>query len=204
MNRTFRFALLAGLVSGATFALPAQAALAIDTGVPTDTSRALAVDGTDWIAGEVAFASPSVIQGIQAYLNDNWGGGSFTLALYGETATGKVGALLQSWSASFGTASGAAGWNGVSGLNYGVAAGKYWVGVEVQGGDSFSGFAPETPPAPLAKYAFNDGSYAGYQPMSASFGLQVSAVPEPASLAMMLAGLGLVAGAGVRRGRLAK
>jgi hypothetical protein len=180
------------LVLLAATASQANAALAIDTGTPTDTSTPLVVDGANWLAGEVSFAQASQIQSISAYVNDMGGAGTFTVALYSESASSLPDALLNSWTANFTAASNSWAWTGVSNLNQNVAAGKYWVALEVQGSDSFIGSAALTPAAPLAKYAFSDGSYVGYQAMSQSFGLQVAAVPEPEQLALLLAGLGLI------------
>ena len=197
MNHKTTYAAVALMLLAAT-ASQAHAALAIDTGTPTDTSAPLALDGTDWIAGEINFAQASQIQSINAYVNDMGTGGSFTVALYSESASALPDALVNSWTANFTAASNSWSWTGVSNLNQAVAAGKYWLALEVQGSDSFSGAAAMAPTTPLAKYAFNAGGFQGYQAMPQSFGLQVAAVPEPEQLALMLAGLGLI-GASLRR-----
>jgi hypothetical protein len=183
----------------AATASQANAAPVIDTGTPTDFSSPLSLGGSSWIAGEINFAQASQIQSIGAYVNDMGYGGTFTIALYNETASHLPDAAspLNSWTATFSGASSGWDWTGVSNLNQAVAAGKYWVALEVQGSDTFSGSAAAAA-TPLAKYAFNDGGYAGYQAMSQSFSLQVTAVPEPEQLALMLAGLGLI-GATLRR-----
>ena len=185
----------------AATASQANAALAIDTGTPTDFSAPLSLDGGSWIAGEINFAQASQIQSISAYVSDMGnGGGSFTIALYNETASHLPDASspLNSWTATFNGASNGWDWTGVSNLNQAVAAGKYWVALEVQGNDTFMGGAALAPATPLAKYAFNAGGFQGYQAMTQSFGLQVAAVPEPEQLALLLAGLGLI-GATLRR-----
>ena len=89
---------------------------------------------------------------------------------------------------------GVSDWNGASGLNWSVGAGTYWVAFE---GQDFSGFAATKASSPLARYAFSDGSYLGYQAMSSNyaFGVQIDAVatvPEPASFGTLIAGLGLI------------
>jgi len=174
---------------------------ALTTDTPTgDLVGGLIVDASNWIAGQISFSQASQIQSIQAYLNDQGnGGGSFTVALYQDSATHLPGSLMKSWSGSFTTASGTSAWNGVSGLNYDIGVGKYWVAFEIQGGDTFGGVAPGTLSDPLAKYAFNAGGYEGYQAMSQTFGVQVAAVPEPETYALMLAGLGLLATVARRR-----
>lgn len=202
MNIKTSFASLALVLLAAT-ASQAQAAASIDTGTPTDPLSALVLDGSNWLAGQVSFQQSSVIESINAYVNDMGSGGTFTVALYSDSATHLPGSLLNSWTATFSSASNLDGWNGVSNLNQSVSAGSYWVALEVQGSDSFSGSAPLSPPAPLAKYAFNDGSYLGYQAMSQAFGLQVAAVPEPEELALMLAGLGIIAAVARRKSKSA-
>lgn len=191
----FVLALLTAAVSHA------NAASAVNTGTPASSDFPLSVDGTDWLAGQVSFTAATKITSIQAYLNDLGSGGDFTIALYADSSKHLPGTLLNSWNASFATASGASDWNGVSNLAYTVAAGTYWVALEVQGNNSFSGVAPITPPNPLAKYAFNDGGYSGYQAMSQSFGVQVATVPEADTYAMLIAGLGLIAAVARRKTR---
>jgi hypothetical protein len=176
-------------------AAPQAYAGALGTDTPSGgLVGSLAIDGTDWLAGQISFSQASQIQSIQAFVNDMGGGGNFTIALYNDSALHLPGSFLNSWSANFTSATDAngSGWNGVSGLNYNVNAGSYWVALEVQGSDSFSGIAPGTLSDPLAKYAFNAGGFQGYQAMTSSFGLQVAAVPEPETYALMLAGLGLI------------
>lgn len=180
----------------------AQAALVVDTGAGT-TSGGNSLDGTDWLAGKVTFADALTITSVSGWLKDLEGAGnSFTIALYSDAAN-LPGNLLQSATATISTVAGVAGWNGASGLNWSVNAGSYWVAFEVGGNDNLSmGVAPLNAPQPLSAYAFNDGGISGYQTTSSSFGVQVAAVPEPESYALMLAGLGLI-GATMRRRSLA-
>lgn len=203
MKTSFKFPVLV-LSAALLFGAQAQAATIVDTGTPpAGDAFALALDSTSWLAGQINIIAATNIHSIQAYVNDLGTGGGFTIALYGDSASHLPGSLLGSWAATFAAAPGGDGWNGVSGLNVAVAAGKYWVALEVQGADSFSGVAPVSPPSPLAKYTFNDGGIGGYQAMTQTFGVQVTAVPEPESFAMLLAGLAVLGAAAGRRARLA-
>jgi len=194
------------LVVALLAAMQAHAELVVDTGTPSGPGFPLVLDGNDWLAGQVSFSQALTINSIKGWLNDGidgLGNETFTVALYADAAN-SVGGLLQSTTGQFLTTQGVADWNGASGLNWSVGPGKYWVAFEVQGSDSFGGDAPIAAPSPLARYAFNDGSYLGYHAMNGlPIGIQIdatiAAVPEPATTGMLLAGLGLVAGIARRR-----
>lgn len=175
----------------------ANAARVVDTGTPVNGSP-LVLDSNDWLAGQVSFTEALNINSISAYLDDlGAGGGNFSIALYSDN-NNHVGTLLNSVNGTYGNL----GWNGVANLNWLVAAGKYWIGLEV---NDFSNFvAAQVAPAPLAHTAFTDGSHNNSYQMydGLSFGVQVdavSAVPEPESYAMTLAGLALFGGLARRR-----
>jgi hypothetical protein len=188
---------LAGALILSTAATTTFAAWAIDTGTPTGSTE-YTLDGTDFWAGQVTLQSGQ-IHAIEAYVNDFGGGGSFTIALYGDKPTTHLpGTFMNSWVATFNTTSGQYGWNGVSGLTYDVVGGTYWIALEVPDA-GFNGLVLNGAPNPLAKYAFNDGGFLGYQAINDSFGLRVDAVPEPETYAMLLAGLGLLGFAARRR-----
>lgn len=168
----------------------ANAAQVVNTGTPNG-SGGLLLDSTDYLAGQVHFSQAFNINSISTYLDDlGNGGGNFSIALYSDN-NNHVGSLINSAAATYGNF----GWNGVSNLNWSVAAGNYWVALEV---NDFSNFvATQGAPNPLLHTAYTDGSqnngYFSYDGLS--FGVQVdavAAVPEPETYAMMLAGLGLL------------
>lgn len=187
-------ALVALLSTGA-----AQAATIVDTGVPNNTGSQLLLDSNDWLAGQVTFNQAQQINSVQVYLDDLFGnGGSFNVALYSDNGSNKIGSQLFSGVATYGST----GWNGLSGLNWAVSSGKFWVGIEVADPNSSTSLlAPQFVASQLANTAFSadGGNSYSYRNVSGtglnsnlSFGLQIAAVPEPETYAMLLLGLGLI------------
>jgi hypothetical protein len=177
------------------FAAQANAALLVDTGTPSGAGFALAVDGNDWLAGQMHFNAATQINSIQAYLDGGNNGDSFTIALYDNTGN-LPGNVVNTAAATFNST----GWNGASNLNWSVGAGDYWVAIEVQGSDTLNfGAAPVGAPHPLSHTAFNPGS--GYQLTSQplSFGVQVDGTTVPVPAAAWLLGSGLLGLVGVAR-----
>ena len=175
----------------------AAAAHLVDTGTPSgNATGAYTLDGTDYYAGQVTFAGAAQLQAISAHILGGTTGETFSIVLYDDSAQHLPGTALYTADATFGLD----GWNGASGLaNWNVAAGTYWIGLEIGaldtlGSASITGALLDVgAPMPLSRTAFNPGS--GYQatPSALGFGLQVdatvAAVPEPETLALLLAGL---------------
>lgn len=187
----------------AALAVPAHATTVLDTGTPGGNSLdALVLDGSDWYAAEVDITSAARIGAVSAHLLGGYSGETYHFSLYADDGLGEPGTQLATATAVFGTD----GWNGVSGLSgWTVQAGKYWVGVEVSdtdtlGSASATGALLDLGAASPANTAFSTYGSLGYSADGAdSFGLRVSTVPENGAAALMLAGLGLVAGAARRR-----
>jgi len=198
--------MFAAFAAGMLAAAAADATTLIDTGTPDGSVAGFAVDATDFLA--VEFNAPTAwrVDGIGAYLVGGNPGDHFAVSLYRDAA-GLPGDLIASTPVSFL----ADGWNQVSLLGWLLpGAGHYWLGLEGTVSETVPGL-----PVPDGSFvatagaltmpgatAFSDGSYMGYRrDASIQFGLQVTgAVPEPASLALMAFGLGLV-GVASARGR---
>jgi len=190
-----KYILGSALLTLALAAGAANAALVVDTGTPDNSVGQLALDNNDWLAGQITFNQALQINSIKGFLDDmGLGGGNFNVALYNDNGSNHIGSLVYSGQATYGTV----GWNGLSGMNLSVNAGKYWVGFEVDDGTS-NFVAAQYAPNALARTAYTDGSNQNsYHHLNGlSFGVQVdatavAAVPEPETYAMMLAGLGLL------------
>lgn len=182
-------------------AAQAHAGFIVDTGTP-DGAQQLLLDAGNSFAGQFMVAAPTHISAIHGWLDDlGQGGGTFTVSIY-DDAMNIPGAIIDSAQASFSTPSGQPGWNGLEHLDWLLGQGTYWATFQVDGlnGDSFSGAAPVQAPQPMIRYAFDDGSgfhtVGGFAP-----GVLIESVPEPATLALLCAGI-LGAGAAKTRRRL--
>ena len=184
--------------AAALLASAAQAAPTVDTGSPNGVATfAYAFDANDSYAGQVTFSEAVEIQSIATHVLQGARGETFTIVLYGDGPAFAPTYARYSTTATFV----ADGWNGVAGLSgWQVGAGRYWVGFEIGSADTLGtgtggALLDRGVPQPLTRTAFNPGS--GYQATSAAldFGLRVetvSAVPEPGSVALMLAGIALI------------
>jgi len=200
MLRKLTVALAAGVLTAGA----ARAATLIDTGTPDGSHAGFAVDATDFVAVEFNAVTTWRLDDIGAYLVGGNPGDHFAVSLYRDTA-GLPGDLIASAEVSFV----ADGWNHISSLGWHLpAAGGYWLGLEGAVVESVPGLpvpdgsfiAPAGGLTMPGATAFSDGSYKGYQRDAAiQFGLQVTgAVPEPASISLMLLGTVLVGALSVR------
>ena len=183
-----RKTLLISALLGAGFA---HATNLVDTGTPSGIGG-YALDSNDSYAGQITLAQASDITAIAAHVLGGNAGETFSVSLYSDSDNHLPDGILYAATATFGSD----GWNGVSGKSWHLDAGKYWVAIEIGGGDSLSPFATldYSAPHPLSPTAFNAGS--GYASYPLSFGLRVdasvAAVPEPTSALLLIAGLSAV------------
>jgi len=191
--KTFYALAAVATLAAATLADSAHAALIMDTGTPTGSSTPLSLDAIDFAAAEFSLGAGQTITSIQGYFTAGTSnpGDTFTVALYAGAAAPDVRATpIWSGQATFQ----ADGWNGLSKLSIsGLAAGNYWAAFEVGILDSAMNLAlpigaPNNGATPALAYAFNNGD--GYNINSGfNFGAQVSAVPLPGALVLLMSGL---------------
>jgi hypothetical protein len=179
----------------------AQAATLINTGEPNLSLASLSIDSVDWAADAVNFSTAVSIDSIKTYLVDDTPGETYTIALYKNLAglPDTDSDALYTGQATF---SGSNGWQGLTGLNWQLDAGSYWIGIESRATDTMTYGSLPVPVASgsgVIGAAFTPSIAGDYQASSAAqyaFGLQITgttpAVPEPSSIALLLMGLGLV------------
>lgn len=205
---------LAVAALAATLPLQAHAYDVVNTAVPLNgLVMSNTVDSGNWMAEKFSVSASTQIDSVMAYLlsADTAGdaGKTFTIALYANSgnlpsldfSAANQGQLFQA-TASYN----ANGWNGVSGLNWTVAAGSYWIALE-GGADTNSAAYLQAPtgalPVAEAVAYYAGGQHYAATGLSDSFGLHVTAVtpavPEPSSLALLLASLGVLGWAARRR-----
>ena len=200
----------AALALLAPVAAQAQTYTAFSTGTPSGATLADSLSTTNWVAEEFTLSSATTVDSISAYVQSAVDaldlGSTFTIALYanhgGEPALnpfdfsshGQLDSALVTYAND--------GWNSTaSGLGWNLAAGNYWVALEIEGNPTDASFLTattgvSTQPLAVATYSGDSYSTVGNTPLANySFGVNISAAspaPEPQSLAVVLAGLAVL------------
>lgn len=186
----------------AVLASPAHA-LRIDTGPGPDTGGASLYDDRpetpsfQSLAARFSVTAADTVTSVQGWLNWTYGGG-LTLSIH-EEFRGLPGATLHTVTVTpLSTGFNQAAWRGASGLNWQLTTGDYWLVFEDVADSLGSGSMPGPVGSPLAGYASANELTGWFRADTLALGVRINAVPEPASVAMLLGGLVLV-GAAVRR-----
>jgi hypothetical protein len=198
---------LLAVAASAAFMLPgiAGASFILDTGTPTG-SGAPVVLGTEDFAAEFAFTSGETITSLAAYMTAGTAqpGTAFTFAIYSSTGFTSTRftnlTALDTTTATFETN----GWTTSASLNWTLpTTGNYWLVVEPgspTGLDLPQEASATTGTVPALAFAYKSSSTFTTSGAPA-IGLEVTAVPLPAALPLLLSGLG---GIGVLAGRRRK
>ena len=204
-QQAFSLALAGAAVLLAAAALPAAATTLIDTGSPSASRPAGAVDSSNFLAVQFNAANAWAIDSVATHLGGGQAGDQVAIALYADAA-GLPGDPLARVVVDVGSD----GRNRSAALGWQLpAAGSYWLGIEgvllevpVNSGNFVSKGAFQLPSGGITMpgaTAFAAGSgYTAYPGLQ--FGQQMTgAVTEPTRWALQLAGLGLVAAGASRR-----
>jgi hypothetical protein len=163
--------------------------LLVDTGAPNYSGN-LALNEGQWLAAEFSTGATS-IDSISGYLDDTGiyqAGATFTISVYDNNPVNNT-PMTNSEEYFQQATFNQNGWNGLTGLNWLLGAGTYWVAFEVGSNgnnDTFNGIMPTTVTNPLPA-AMDYGN--SYQSIGGGFGVQIAAVPVPASLWLFASGL---------------
>lgn len=205
---------LIGLAAAAISTGAAGAATLVDTG-PGTANAGLILEGDPglldwtqaWHAGQFELTSASNITSLEVWLSTygpNDGGGDLTMRIYG--ADGVLpGATPALYEVTGHIASTTASWQGFHNLDFDLGPGLYWLSLEPAAASSFQGSLWMQPSNPLNHYAMNIRGVWEWDPQGRDgpdqWGIRIegaaTAVPEPASWALMIVGFGAV-GAAVR------
>jgi len=175
------------VIAAAILSIPCQtfAGTIVDTG-PGDSitaGAALYPGGPQRLAGKFSVTSATTINSVEGWIGQHNlnSTGSLTIsvglsqdiALFsGTISTPQLGRI-------------AAQWTGLTGLNWSLAAGDYWVTFAGNGG--FDGFMPYGAPNPLIHYSYNNSAAGWFDEPSLDFGVRITGIVAPSNAIVSIA-----------------
>lgn len=204
------------LFAAASLALPgaAHAGLILDSGVPASSS-VYVLNSASWFAGEFNVTTGETITSLAAYLTQGAGnvGDTFTFDIYADSGfTSRPSSRPAAVYTATGTFT-ANGWNATNVSWSPLAAGNYWLALQVSSSAQTKGLdlpgelsaTTGSLPALAFAYAGTSGQYS--LSGAPAIGLQVNAVPSavplPAAGLLLASGLAGLGGMARRRSRKA-
>ncbi len=183
----------------------AQAAMIVDTGIP-GTVYDMGLTGSNYgqtkYAGQFVLNQGTVITAVRGYV-DTFGGrwsGIVDAAIYGNNTTGRwplPDVATEFWRGQFSVTNTSYSWEGLSGLNWNLKAGTYWLAIEATTPGFYGKFARNASNY-MPWYAnFNNGSWNALDKANGlCFQIEGVAgggsapVPEPSTYLLFSLGLG--------------
>lgn len=186
----FALAATTALIAAAS---PAHAGYLVDTGVAPSFDSNYTLASNQSLAGYFTLDAAATIDSVEGYFSDGFTPAPVTVSIVSTGALPSDGATL--YSDSF-QSLGPAGFKGVFGKTWSLAAGSYWLVFEA---DESSGM-PDIAATPLQDYAYTNASgWNDFKQLNIAVriggeagGVGGGAVPEPATWAMMILGFGAV------------
>lgn len=172
------------------FSATAFAAFIINTGInESSDANDWALNSGQWLAAEFDVSQPYTINEIEGVLSTNPGGQTIKIVLYSDG--GDVpGSVLFSQATDLVPSTEFPlhpNWQGISGLQWTVDAGSYWVAFEHVAG--FLSVMPGPTPNQLLNEAFYNGSWVGNDDFGIGVRIMAEPVPVPGALILFASAL---------------
>lgn len=194
---------------GLLVSLNSNAAILVDTGTPPSVvpgpgNGPALLSASQWLAAKFTLAESAILTDLEGYIGGTFyspvANSGFHIAIRSVEGSLPGNELYSGSSVVPRTLFG--DWYGVHGVSWALAAGDYFISFEIRPGDA-SASMPRHAPSPLGTEAFtNNGTWLSDNRTDIGvriYGGSVSAVPEPESYVMLMAGLGLLAVTARRR-----
>lgn len=182
------------------------AEIIIDTGPGPDLNAGWALREIQWLAAEFSLTEAYNITDVEGWMFSVFPAMDATahISIYSGGSDVPVGDPMFSEQFTDSFSDDSPDWHGLSGLDWFLDAGTYWVAFEVLAGDSFFGGMPFPSSSPLDDGAAWVGSTSTWIPEDLRIGVRIqgASVPEPAT--MLLLGIGLFGLAGIGRKKIFK
>ena len=172
---------------------PAWAITLVNTVQPPANDTGRGIHQTQWLAAEFSLAQPYILTDILGWMGSYNDGAPVTLAIYGDGGEiPNVNDQLFVDTFYVPASDGIPDWHGLSGLDWSLMSGTYWVAFEIYGEIPFA-YMPYVSPSPQDNEAYSYMSAAAgqmvYTPYDLGLGIIIEGdqpvIPEPATIVLL-------------------